>query len=437
MILCIKVLLLMFLFFFLSSFTGFLFVQKIKLEEKSGCLLLSGGAIINIILFAVLNSICALAGLKLPVAGIVWTILLIGIAFFVCIRFWKTFSDYIKTVVSNTVLILKNNRSWSLWLLSIIIILLTALQMFGTSLFGYHQPNATRQVWMATKAYETGNLSASSPMMMLWAWIAWIFKEHPLTIIFSVSQFLTLPLYYMGYTVLAGKLCRGKREQSLLLLLFLCILHLFGYQSGYALGMTLLFSYFSGGVFILQGVLPFFLFLLLTGLEKKHSLDLEKIQSGEDIAADTEEEWEDEDMKKHKIINARNIGIALVLFAVLVAGAIYILNNKINSLHNATQNLQIAMDEKCSIYEFKPEPSGEAEGYLLKQSDGRLVMIGGGTSENGEALYEFLTKYGAQLDKWYLYGKSEADMGAFDYCTGDREMEVGSVYYLTGMEEVK
>lgn len=437
MILCIKVLLLVFLFFFLSSFTGFLFVQKSGLEEKSGCLLLAGGSVINITLFAVLNSICALTGLKLPAAGIAWTLLLIGIAFFVCIRYWRAFSDYIKDIVLNTVSVLKNNRNWSFWLLFIIVILLIALQMFGTSLFGYHQPNAARQVWTATKAYETGNLTISSPMMMLWAWIAWIFKEHPLTIIFSASQFVTLPLYYMGYTVLARKLCKGKKEQSLLLLLFLCILHLFGYQSGYALGMTLLFSYFSGTVFILQGVLPFLLFLLLTGLERKHVLDMEQIQNGAGMSNDTGEDWEEEDMKKHKIINARNIGIALVLFAVLMAGAIYILNNKINSLHNATQNLQLAMEEKCSIYEFKPETSDEAEGYLLKQSDGRLVMIGGGASENGEALYEFLAKYGAQLDKWYLYGKSEADMGAFEYCTGDKGMEAGSVYYLTGMEEVK
>ena len=436
MILCIKVLLFVFLFFFLSSFTGFLLVRIGKFEKAGACLLLAGGGTINIILFILISTVSALAGLKLPVAGIIWSILLIGIAFFICIRFWKPFSACVKEAGFGIVTELKNNKNWFAWVLFVIMLLLIVLQIIGTSFWGYHQPNATRQVWTATKAYETGNLTAASPMMMLWAWIAWIFKEHPLTIVFSVSQFVMLPLYYMGYAVLARKLCKENREQSIIFMLFLCILHLFGYQSGYALGLTLLFSYFSGGVFILQGLMPFLLFLFLTGLERRQ-VTVPEAENTADKLIDTEEDWEDEDMKKHKIVNARNIGIVLVLFAILVAGAIYILNNKINSLHNATQNLQLAMDEKCSIYEFKPEAGDEVAGYLLRQSDGRLVMIGGGAEENGEALYEFLTKYGAQLDKWYLYGESAADRGAYDYCTDGKGMEVGSVYYLTGMEEVK
>jgi len=140
-------------------------------------------------------------------------------------------------------------------------------------------------------------------------------------------------------------------------------------------------------------------------------------------------------MKKHKIINARNLGIALLLFAVLAGGAIYILNNKINSLHEATQNLQLSIDEKCSLYEFKPENSESAAGYLIRQSDGKLVMVGGGSAGNGAALYEFLTKYGAQLDQWYLYGDTEAEQGAYEYCVGEKGLEVGKTYYLTGIEE--
>ncbi|MFT3982462.1 MAG: DUF6077 domain-containing protein [Lachnospiraceae bacterium] len=429
MMLWIKLLLFVFLFFLTSCFTGFLLVRIGRLEEKSGFLLLVSGGICNIGVFAVLSAASALAGASLFIPGILWAALLGAAVLYVLLRYRTDFFAYGKEVCMNCMRRLKEENGELFWLLLIAVFLLIGIQLFSTALYSYHQPNATRQLKEATAAYETGVIRAGSPMMMLWAWAALLLGEHPLTVVFSMSQFVTLPLYYMGYALLAGKLCQKDRYRSLLTVLFLCILHLFGYQSGYALNITLLFSYFSGEVFVLQGCLPFLAWLTLTVLEKKPDAEMTEDWAGE-------EDWEEEDMKKHKIINARNLGLALLLFAVLIGGAIYILNNKINSLHEATQNLQLSMDEKCSLYEFKPENSDAAEGYLIRQSDGTLVMIGGGSAENGALLYEFLTKYGAQLDKWYLYGDTKAEQGAYEYCVGEKGMQVDRTYYLTGIEEV-
>ena len=428
MILWMKLLLFVFLFFLTSGFTGYLLVRLGRFEEKSGFLLLVSGGICNIGVFAVLSVVSALAGTSLTIPGALWLILLGAAVFYVLLRYRTDIFSYGKGVCVNCVGRLKEENGELFWLLLLAVFMLIGTQLFSTALYSYHQPNATRQLKEATAAYETGVLAAGSPMMMLWAWAARLLGEHPLTVLFSMSQFVTLPLYYMGYALLAGKLCQGDRYRSLLTVLFLCILHLFGYQSGYALNMTLLFSYFSGGAFVMQGFLPFLIWLLLTLRGRIPDTETAGVWTDE-------EDWEEEDMKKHKIINARNLGIALLLFAVLAGGAIYILNNKINSLHEATQNLQLSIDEKCSLYEFKPENSEPAAGYLIRQSDGKLVMVGGGPAGNGAALYEFLTKYGAQLDQWYLYGDTEAEQGAYEYCVGEKGLEVGKTYYLTGIEE--
>lgn len=428
MILWMKLLLFVFLFFLTSGFTGYLLVRLGRIEEKSGYLLFVSGGICNIGVFSVLSIVSALAGISLSIPGALWLSLLGAIIIYVLIRYRTDIFSYGKEACSNCVRHLKEENGELFWLLLLVVLILIGIQILSTALYSYHQPNATRQLKEATAAYETGILVAGSPMMMLWAWIARLMGEHPLIVLFSMSQFVTMPLYYMGYALLARKICQGDRYKSLLTLFFLCILHLFGYQSGYALNMTLLFSYFSGEAFVLQGFLPFLIWLTLTLLSRMP--DTGRVDGWAD-----EEEWEEEDMRKHKIINARNLGIALLLFAALAAGAIYILNNKINNLHEATQNLQLSLDEKCSLYEFKPENSEPAAGYLLRQSDGKLVMVGGGSAENGAALYEFLTKYGAQLDQWYLYGDTQADQGAYDYCVDEKGLEVGKTYYLTGIEE--
>ena len=134
-------------------------------------------------------------------------------------------------------------------------------------------------------------------------------------------------------------------------------------------------------------------------------------------------------MKKHKIINARNLAIALGLLAVAMLALVFVLNNKINTLHDSTVNLQQALNDRCAVYEFSTAP-GKAEGYLIQGSDGSLTMIGGGAEENAQALYDFLEEHGTNLTAWYLYGTDLEDAGACAICVNHMGVSVGETFIL-------
>ena len=87
------------------------------------------------------------------------------------------------------------------------------------------------------------------------------------------------------------------------------------------------------------------------------------------------------------------------------------------------------MEESLRVYEFVPEGSGRAEGLVLVQSNGAILVTGGGGASNGDELYDLITKYGNRVDCWYLTGEGEQDTGAFKVCR-KRGLDIGSVYSL-------
>ena len=50
-------------------------------------------------------------------------------------------------------------------------------------------------------------------------------------------------------------------------------------------------------------------------------------------------------MKNHKMINARNLAVALLIVVIMLIGSVYIMNRKINSLYEVTVNLQQEIEE--------------------------------------------------------------------------------------------
>lgn len=339
-------------------------------------------------------------------------------------------------VIRNT----KGMDEWALWILNAILIL---LQIFILVFFSYDRPNAFVDIKEAIYVYETGKIASFSPMMIIWGYMARILHIHPLTIIFSFAPVIMLPIYYRIYTLLGRSIFEDDRKKSLLFVFFISVMQIFGYQSGYADRITLLFGYFSTQCVIVHGVLPFVLYVLVKNklcFVKESLQNIDQTNSGSlmnetDYKAndDSYDDWEEEDMKKHPIVNSRNIGIALVLCMLMVLTAIFILNRKINSLHDATQNLQIAMEEKCSLYEFVPEAGGEVEGYVMKLTDGRLVVIDGGSKDNGALLYDFIAQYGNVIDTWYLNDKEESS--AYEYCREKTDLDIMKVQKISVGEE--
>ena len=199
--------------------------------------------------------------------------------------------------------------------LAFVTVILILLQTVGAAFFAYDKP-------AALPSYICGQAS--------------------LTVIYTILPFVMIPAYYGIYILLARELI--KDAASVWFMIFsICMLNLFGYQSDAFLPVTMLYDWFSWQALIVHGVLPFLLLMLIRYAEK----DREDNSKGtvKDGAEENYYIWEDEDMKNHKIINARTVAIALLIVVMMLIGSVYIMNRKINSLYDTTVNLQKQVEE--------------------------------------------------------------------------------------------
>ena len=197
--------------------------------------------------------------------------------------------------------------------LSIPVIMLILSQIAGVMLFSYDDPAAL-----------PGGIYGRTGFVLL----------------YSVLPVLMIPAYYYAYSYLAGRLFKDK-EYTWLMVIIICVLNLWGLQSGPLYPVTMLYCWFSPASVILHGFLPFAAGFLIE--KSKASVITEE-------SADIKEEddyfkWEEEEMKNHKIINSRNLAIALIIVVILFAGSVFVMNRKINSLYETTVNLQQQVEE--------------------------------------------------------------------------------------------
>ena len=275
----------------------------------------------------------------------------------------------------------------------------------------------------ATRVSETGKILFSSPLMSLWGLLCRAFHMKTLTFALKVLPFAVIPLSYLAYVFLIRAL-PGPKEQAPFILLLVCLLQLFGYQSEAFAPFTLLLCWYTGGVLLVHGIAPVVLGILIRYLANR--------PERETPDASPEGETEEEDMK-HKYLNVRNLGIALLCFFVLMMGALFVLNKKINNLHDATQNLQQSVSGKGELVEFRGALGTEWKGYLIVGSDGGVSVFFGGDEKDGPALAELIARYGQTVDSWYL---NEEEQGAYEYCR-EQGVAVSHVYVMQGLKEVQ
>jgi hypothetical protein len=160
------------------------------------------------------------------------------------------------------------------------------------------------------------------------------------TLLYSALPVLMIPAYYVAYAFLAGRLFNDKRN-TWLMVLFICVLNLWGYQSKALLPATMLYCWFAPASVIIHGLLP-----LVFGIIVDNCKDTGNKRESTDITKEDDYyKWEEEEMKNHKIINSRNLAIALILVVILFAGSVFVMNRKINSLYDTTVNLQQQVEE--------------------------------------------------------------------------------------------
>ena len=237
----------------------------------------------------------------------------------------------------------KRGSSLPVRLLAVSVILLVIVQVAAVFRVAGEIPVNIDALAAASKVCYEGRFLPGAPMMSLWGLIARMCGIHPMKLIFGIAPFIMIPLYYCIYYLAAGKLLNDPADRWFMMLC-ICLLNMWGYQSEYMIPYTMLCSWYTGTAFVVHGLLPLAVYLLA---DKFRIYYTEETPNEEYTEANTDDYYkkEVEDMKNHKIINARNLAVALLIVVIMLIGSVYIMNRKINSLYEVTVNLQQEIEE--------------------------------------------------------------------------------------------
>ena len=305
--------------------------------------------------------------------------------------------------------------------------IVVAAEVFAVIFYRTDLTDALCGIRTATAVFDSGYGSAADPMMVFIGALCHIFGIHPLLFIHAMLPATLIVLYNLCYLALID-IVTDKDSERIAAFLTVAALNIWGYQSDALIPVTLLLEWFGTGVYIVHGLLTM-LAVILIRHQRSRSADEEVLIEDNETPEDISEEW---DMNRHKIINARNLAIALGVLAVSLIFVVIVLNNKINKLYDATVNLQAELNGRCSMYEFSPE--GKVEGYLLRAGDGTLSFIGGGSEKNADELRDFLSKYGNSITNWYVYGDDDENSGAARTLISEGVVGVEGIYVINREE---
>ena len=262
-----------------------------------------------------------------------------------------------------TLPVVRGGKGIILWMIAASAV---ALSVAGVMRYASSSAEAVRGIGAATYVYETSQLSPADPMMLLIGVMSKMLGMHPLSFIFTVSPAVYVVLYQMCYlAVITAVFPEGGRTWTAFAALM--ALNIWGYRSEAAISVALLVRWFGTGVYFIHG-LPGIAAAVLIRYLKNRPPGTEADTDEGDVLT---EEW---DMKDHKIINARNLAIAVVVLAVVLIAAVFVMNSKINRLYDATVNLQEDLNKRSSVYEQRSD-DGSIEGFLIKGSDGNEYVI--------------------------------------------------------------
>lgn len=280
---------------------------------------------------------------------------------------------------------------------------------------------AVRGMDVATYVYESGNLMPADPMMLVTGIVSRMTGTHPLYFVYNVSPPVLIAFYNICALYLVKVIFTDKCSR-LLAFTGVCLMNIWGYQSDLLSGATLLLKWFGSGVLIVHGIAPTIAAMLIYGTGRYERNE----QSSEEYPA---EEWD----MNHKFINSKNLAIAFAVLALVLVAVVFVLNNKINRLYDATVNLQNDINSRCSVYEYA-SPEGDVVAYLLKGSDGSITVIGGGGEDNANPLGDFITSHGGHVDKWYIYSEDDENAGAMNELISAGKIDPDRIFVIDRKE---
>ena len=250
----------------------------------------------------------------------------------------------------------------------------------------------------------------------------------------TIISVLCIVVYFVIYYLISRQLFNKKGERTLFIITVL-MLHLFGFYSEKAAAFSLFLSPVTIQSVIVHDILPIILWLYLMYEEQiKKKLSYDDI--GDEVVNETDDDYLEEwDMKKHKILNMRNMAIAFIVLVLAFIASIFVLNKKINTLYDATVVLEKAAKSKMTVCELT-DGSGDVILTLMISPDGNTTAIGGGTDSHGQEFYDFISENTDKIDKWYLNDDSDDARGAYDFCV-NQGIIVDEVYVISGVERIE
>lgn len=373
-----------------------------------GCIVMITGMAVCLVggIFTLPTYICAVIAAAI--------IIITGLAGTVAGRSNRAEGSYIPSSVTATAV-----------LLTAVSAAVVAGQIYGIHVLRFEDPAAIRNIGIATYVFESGKMCVADPMMLFTGTVSSILHVHPLELVYTVLPSAFVLFYYLCYLEVICTVCSGNGR--FVAFMAVAALNLWGYQSEVLIPATLLLSWFGTWVFVIHGLLNVAAVVAILYVKNKPERPADAVSVYDD---DLMEEW---DMNKHRIINARNLAIALGVLAVALAGFVIVLNSKINKLYDATVNLQQDLYSRCSIYEFVPQ-TGRTEGYLVRTGNNQLTFIGGGSSENAEELEDFIKQYGTDITDWYVYADDEENAGAMHSLESGGQIVINAVYVIDRKE---
>lgn len=316
-------------------------------------------------------------------------------------------------------------NKWTGRILWMIAVALVIGQIIVAAFYTVPKSDALYGLKIATSIYEGGGFVISAPAMSILGLISRIVRISPVKLALNILPFVIIPLCYFAYGFLAKSLSEGSVKTPAILILTE-LLNIYGYSSDALSPYTLLLGWYRGEAILVHLILPLVAAFIIRWRDK-HPL-----QKKEDEGMLEEEDSEDD--MKHKILNVRNLSIALAVFVIIVIGAVFVLNKKINNLHEATLSLQDIIESKGEFIEFKGALGDAFRGYIVVDAEDNVTVVFGGRYEDGEALLEILSRYDKHVTSWYIM--EDGEQGAFEYCR-DNGVAIEHIYSVGGIEELK
>ncbi|MCR4738997.1 MAG: hypothetical protein K5886_01900 [Lachnospiraceae bacterium] len=411
------------MFFVMSLIAGYVIFIKTRHMDKSLVTLYCQGMAAVMVIFALCNTVASLFSASVRFSAALWLSVLLILELVFVFRDTRLFPVFLKELWADTKKRLKNGPLTyilgSLVFLSLVfqIIFITGNMSGDAALLS--------GVEKAVRAYETGIIDISSPMMMLCAALSILTKIHPLTFIFYAWPFVILPVYYGFEWSLSGKLFKDDIDLRLFMMVIFTVLQVFGFYSDNTAEYTLLLSYFRTGTFVLYAILPMVLWFVIHFLGKREGV----IKDTDNIDEYTDPE--EEDMKNHKIVNARTVGVLLLLFMIISVGFIFILNRKINSLHDVVAGMQ---DERGTSVNMKEFGTSDGQGVMVMEKSESIIVIGGTDETVNPELYEYLSGFDKDVEAWYIHEGEAYERSSLDYCK-KAGLFVDKVYVIREAED--